>query len=71
VPQTETPTPEDQMALHVQLLADVAARQAAERELADMGITASPADIESWLSYTPRQRRHAAYAWALMQAGYL
>jgi hypothetical protein len=62
---------DETLTLQAQLLADVAVRQAAERELAEMGINASPSDVEYWLSYSPKQKRHAAYAWALMQAGYL
>jgi hypothetical protein len=65
------PSPEEMQALHAQLLADVAARKAAERELADMGINASPSDVDYWLGYSPKQKRHASYAWALMNAGYL
>jgi hypothetical protein len=67
----ETASPDETLTLHAQLLADMAARQAAANELAELGINASPSDIEYWLSYTPKQKRHAAYAWAVMQAGYL
>lgn len=63
--------PDELLALQAQILAEVAARQAAERELAELGINASPADIEWWLSYDPKQRRRANLAWAAIQASYL
>jgi hypothetical protein len=36
----------------------------AENELADFGITASPADALAWLGVSSRTRRHLALEWA-------
>jgi hypothetical protein len=38
----------------------------ATRELLDMGITASPADVSAWLEATPKQKRSLALAWLAM-----
>lgn len=63
--------PEEVLAIQAQLVSEVAARQAAKRELAELGINASPSDIEWWLSYPPKQRRKAGFAWAVLQTAYL
>jgi hypothetical protein len=54
----------------LQALAVVGAleRQSCRLDLEDVGITASPADIEAWLSMPPKSRRHAAEAFAIWQA---
>jgi len=38
----------------------------ATRELADMGITGSPADLSAWLAATPKQQRSLALAWVAL-----
>jgi hypothetical protein len=50
-------------------LADEISRRAlAARQLNDMGIDPSPADIESWLAMTPRQRQEASDHWLVLKA---
>jgi hypothetical protein len=69
---SETPDPDELLAIQAHIISEVAARQAAVRELAELGImSVSPNDIESWMSFTPKQRRHAALAWGTFQAAYL
>jgi hypothetical protein len=62
---------DERTAIEAQLIAEVATRQAAERELADLGIRASLADVEAWVAMTPKERRHAAYSWSVMRMAYL
>jgi len=38
----------------------------ATRELGDMGITGSPADVDHWLKATPKQQRSLALAWVAL-----
>lgn len=45
-------------------------RAGAANELAELGIKASPSDIEWWLSWTPQQRRRATLAWITLNASY-
>ena len=43
-------------------------RIVAARELREMGITASPADVEAWLSMTSRYKREVSLLWAIYAA---
>jgi hypothetical protein len=54
--------------LAAEVMAASAERIVARRELSQMGINASPADIQAWLSMTPRQQDRAARSWAIYQA---
>jgi hypothetical protein len=54
----------DELALVV--LTAQAERVVATRELADMGITASPADASVWAKATPKQQRSLALAWVAL-----
>ena len=61
----------DASELNIKLLSAQFERAATARELAGMGITsASPADIESYIAMTPRQRRQANMAWLVLNASY-
>lgn len=53
---------------HAKLLLSQLERLAARRELEDLGITPSPADIASWLRAGPRERQSFMLAWAQVQA---
>ncbi len=44
---------------------EITRRAFAARELSDMGINPSPADIEWYLAMTPRQRQEASDRWAI------
>jgi hypothetical protein len=50
--------------MQAQVLTESLACTVAARELAELGITASPADISAWLSADQRQRRRLALSWA-------
>jgi len=47
---------------------EVIKRAYAARELRELGIDASPADIEHWLTFSPRQRERVNEQWLIMQA---
>ena len=59
-----TDSASEALVLHAEVLTASLTRRAAERELEQFGITASPADISAWLSATGRQRREWALQWA-------
>lgn len=52
--------------LHAELTVSVLERHAAKNELAELGITASPADVSWWLSWPPKQRQKAAFDYAVL-----
>jgi hypothetical protein len=54
----------------VKLLTAQFERTAAARELAEHQINASPADVESWLAATPRQKRRLMELWATFNSSY-
>jgi hypothetical protein len=54
----------DEIALTV--LTAQAQRIVATRELADMGITGSPADVSAWIAATPKQQRSLSLAWVAL-----
>jgi hypothetical protein len=54
----------DEIALTV--LTAQAERIVATRELADMGITGSPADVSVWVKATPKQQRNLSMAWVAL-----
>lgn len=47
---------------------EITKRAFAARELADLGINASPADVEAYLALTPRQRQQADERWLVQRA---
>lgn len=59
-------------AAEIQLRVQVAAlaRAALAQELADLGINASPADIEWYLSMSPKERQNANMAWLVLNTSY-
>jgi hypothetical protein len=54
----------------VKLLTAEFERAAAARELAEHQINASPADVESWLAATPRQKRRLLELWYIFNSSY-
>jgi hypothetical protein len=54
--------------LQAQVMAAALERRIAERELSDLGITASGADITAWLSASDRERRRLTVAWVTLVA---
>jgi hypothetical protein len=60
----------DAAEINIQVQVGALERAGAARELADLGISASPADIEQWISWTPKQRREASLAWITLNASY-
>ncbi len=62
---------ESEADIMARVLSGQLARIAAARELGDMGVTsASPADVEAWLTMTPQQKRRLTLAWLVHQASY-
>ncbi len=62
---TLSPDAEQEAAiLHAEVLTSSLACHAAERELSELGITASPADVFAWLIASNRQRRELSLQWA-------
>ena len=53
-------------ALALEVLAVVFQRQAAIKELAGLGITASPADVSAWLAADRKTRERLGRTWAAM-----
>jgi transposase len=47
---------------------EITRRAFATRELRDMGIEPSPADLAAWLAMSPRQRDQARKEWAVTLA---
>ena len=61
----------DEAQLGAQVFTEQMRRRVATRELAELGIVkVSPADIEAWLRYTPRQRRDVSMNWLVWNASY-
>jgi hypothetical protein len=58
----------DAPSLQAELVTGVLARTLAARDLADLGIVASPADISAWLDADHRTRKRLGTAWAVMAA---
>jgi hypothetical protein len=65
---TEEPSTAELMA---EVLTAQLARVVAARELEAFGISPSPADVEAWLSATPRQRMQLVKAYAIYEAPYV
>ena len=61
----------DEGEVAMQLQVEQFRRVAARNELAELGVTnVAPGDIESWLSYSPAQKRRASWAWLVYSASY-
>lgn len=56
----------DKAELAGEILLGVAERSAARNQLAELGISASPADVSWWLALSAKQRQKAALDYAIL-----
>jgi hypothetical protein len=61
---------EDATDLQAQILVGKVIRASAVRDLTELGINPSLADVEAWVAATPKQRVSLAKAYAIYMASY-